>query len=168
VIACPSFASLSAEEVQAPLSGGVLYEKLGWYAVFVPCIVLCGLDLVGRLLVVERRKLVPLSAITGPDEETVEKTGQMSSAPLTPTNTNVCKTERTSPHAGESNLQSPPRGEGPPKELSPWSVFFALLSSPRDVTALSLGCVFGAAIGTLEPTCVDPERSNPLAYHKLD
>lgn len=37
-----------------PVLGGVLYDRMGWHAPFIFCIIICAFEFVGRLLIVER------------------------------------------------------------------------------------------------------------------
>jgi MFS family permease len=60
--------------LQSPAIGGTLYTRFGWYSPFIFSIIICVIDLVLRLLVLEQRHVAAGTAIpSGRTEEQAEK-----------------------------------------------------------------------------------------------
>ncbi|KAK4688721.1 hypothetical protein P7C73_g1372, partial [Tremellales sp. Uapishka_1] len=116
----------SLPDQQAPPIGGALYTTLGWHAPFIFCIILCAVDLIMRLFVVEQKDL-----------KKWHLEGEIKVKPASEEGTLV----------PEAAVAQPPV-----KELSPWGVLVALARSPRGLTAFGMTFLFGLIIGVLDPT----------------
>ncbi|OCF34316.1 hypothetical protein I316_03830 [Kwoniella heveanensis BCC8398] len=134
-----AYSGVSVGSTIAPPIGGALYQRLGWHAPFIFCIIICAVDLILRLFVIEQKDL----------REWQEKhNASLQASPL-----NKQKSSENAPReaADFGNVLGP----GPQKdivELSPWEVLITLLSNKRGMTAFWVTFVYGMVLGVLEPT----------------
>ncbi|KAJ9632080.1 hypothetical protein H2203_000481 [Taxawa tesnikishii (nom. ined.)] len=134
--------AMSLAVLAAPLLGGIVFDKAGYYAVFAMAYGLLGMDIILRLALIEKK----IAARWRPEEEVVqtedsqdmgrEKTGPVESSP------GPGKTEEEWTPTQEQQHQ---RAEGrKPKSLPP---VITLLSSRRLLAAL-WGCLIQASLLT--------------------
>ncbi|KGB77925.2 hypothetical protein CNBG_4012 [Cryptococcus deuterogattii R265] len=138
-----AMAGVSIGQTIAPPIGGALYSKMGWYAPFIFCIIVCFVDLVLRLFVLERTDL----------RKWEEKRLGLAPGSLQPKVVDgqvIMSSEvEASPFM---HLTTAEKARLSGVELSPWQVLIALGSSPRGMTSFLTMFSFGMIIGALEPT----------------
>lgn len=127
--------------IGAPV-GGVLYDKLGYRAPFVFALCLLFVDLVLRLLIVEKRDAIkwiqagveiPGFEAAGYTPKVVSKGGVLSSAPIPMITIN-----------GESDVEEEVEVKRKPSE---WNAFLSMLTSPRAITCFALAMLNGIILG---------------------
>lgn len=134
--------------VVGPPVGGLLYEHIGYRAPFIFSVIWAMVDLVGRLLVIERKD----AAKWGYDPSIVHgKDGLEETTPAVVRN----MIPNTSALIAGSipNLPTPSPAEQKPVPLSLVAVCVKLLHSPRALMALTLCTVYGAA-STAQETAI--------------
>ncbi|AAW46370.2 hypothetical protein CNK02920 [Cryptococcus deneoformans JEC21] len=138
-----AMAGVSIGTTVAPPIGGVLYSKLGWHAPFIFCIIICFIDLIMRLFVLERTDL----------RKWEERRLNLAPGSLQP---KVVNGEVIMPAQAETSpfihLTTAEKARLSGVELSPWQVLVALASSPRGMTSFIQMFAYGTIIGALEPT----------------
>ena len=124
------------------------------------------MDLLGRLLVVERRYLSSVSDQSFQGSPASSPISLEENALKLPTSFglhNVAVPSSTTDQVKEGGIDenkedlpiaSQEKGQGE-EELSPWRVMITLLSSSRGMTANSFTVVYGVVIGALEPTSIE-------------
>ncbi|OXG80543.1 hypothetical protein C348_03667 [Cryptococcus neoformans Gb118] len=138
-----AMAGVSIGQTIAPPIGGALYSKMGWYAPFIFCIIVCFVDLVLRLFVLERTDL----------RKWEEKRLGLAPGSLQPKVVDgqvIMSSEAEASPFMHLTTAEKERLAG--VELSPWQVLIALGSSPRGMTSFLTMFAFGMIIGALEPT----------------
>lgn len=140
----------------APPIGGALYQRMGWYAPFVFCIIICGADCVARLFVLDKRdmEMWRRRVVAHEAEErkaraaalgiTLEELAQREAVP----SLEVADTSSTAANTQEPEEDILAR----PVELSALGTLKALVSQPRGIVAFGLFFVFGFTIGALDAT----------------
>jgi DHA1 family vesicular acetylcholine transporter-like MFS transporter 3 len=119
---------------------------LGWHAPFIFCIIVCALDLIARLFVIERKQLVDYDLEEkGKDPSQTERAIEVEPSGLAEEGSTVSPTSTLVFGAG--TLKRP---EG--KQLSPWGVLAALAKSKRGMVGFIVTFTFGLVIGALDPT----------------
>lgn len=106
---------------------------MGWHAPFIFCIIICAVDFLGRLLVVEQKDarlwrqtaVVPQST---PSQAVAEK--------------------------GLPKSDEQPKPAEREKQLSPLAVIAKLGRAPRGLAAIAVIGSYSLVIGLQEPTCV--------------
>ncbi|KAL1406570.1 hypothetical protein Q8F55_008276 [Vanrija albida] len=161
-----AFSGVAVGVTVAPPIGGALYQHLGWHAPFIFCIILLGLDLVGRILVVEPKKK-RFGALAERDarweaqkqhaREAIHRTVSRAHSvpPSSPTALAVPLPQTTTASTAVASSVEPDTAStvhDKPKELSAIGVLIALAKMPRGLTAFMLVFTFGLVIGTLDPT----------------
>lgn len=141
--------SMSLGVLVAPLLGGIVYDKAGYYAVFYMAFGLLILDIILRLVLIEKK-----TARQWLDDE-VTDSGSSSISETSPTrNENAIVTEATNGNNAtadaEKVTQNEPSGTTEaaptvPYEISKWPPIFTLLKSRRLCAAL-WGCVVQASL----------------------
>jgi DHA1 family vesicular acetylcholine transporter-like MFS transporter 3 len=127
-------AGVSIGTTIAPPIGGALYWHLGWHAPFIFTIIICAVDLLLRLLVIEQKELPPIET---PHQLQADRE----------------KTPTPATEAGQGlETSCPPDASASVKELSPWGVLVALAKSPRGMNGFIATFIYGLAIGALDPT----------------
>jgi MFS family permease len=164
--------SMSVGILIAPLLGGVLYEKTGYYSVFYLCFALLALDVLLRLLLVEKKVALQWADVvdveyleegtTAASEHTlgeeshkaaerdVEKTGGRAK------NTESSEKRPASSPPASTTTDLPNLEQPTPESQSRWSKLppvITLLASPRLVSAL-WGCLVQAALMTSFDTVI--------------
>ncbi|ODO12109.1 hypothetical protein I350_00895 [Cryptococcus amylolentus CBS 6273] len=140
-----AMAGLSMGQSIAPPIGGALYQHLGWKAPLIFCEILCFIDLVLRLFILENTTIRQFheerfNLPPGSLKPTIVD-GQV----VMPDNPGI---EDTSCMALTEAEKETMMGEG----LKPGHVVGALCKSPRGITAFMSMFVFGIITGLLEPT----------------
>jgi hypothetical protein len=111
-----------------------MYAKLGWYSPFIFSIAVCAIDLVLRLIVLERRHYPQL----------FKPKGSRIPIPGRPDSLDIEIPSDVQVSSGREKVVV--------KELSLFGVVIALFSSPRGVTACSLMFVYGLVLSAMDPT----------------
>ncbi|CAD6440347.1 c0c59c18-4149-4ee3-8936-c40daf1feff5 [Sclerotinia trifoliorum] len=142
--------SMSLGILVAPLLGGVVYEKAGYYAVFYMSFGLLVMDIFLRLVLVEKKL-----ARQWLDDETVTDVGTGSNSENSPAgNENTADTMSRNVNNTttdeEKATQSEPSGTTAatptvPHKISKWPAIFSLLKSKRLCAAL-WGCIVQASL----------------------
>lgn len=165
---------VSIGTVIAPPIGGALYQRMGWKAPFIFCIILLGADLIARLCVIEQKELPkygyvrPNRVLVGGEKtvRTSTETKRRSPSPGQPLagsaeeglrQRRVSIVDQTVPVGGQAALDVPAAplaieadlGE---RHLSPWEIVKAIAKEPRGMTAMSVTFTFGLILGVLDPT----------------
>ncbi|WVO13858.1 hypothetical protein L204_101481 [Cryptococcus depauperatus] len=136
-----AISGISIGQTVAPPIGGALYHKLGWYAPFIFCIIVSAVDLVLRLLVLERSDL-----------QKYEQKRQALRLDSDHTATNNSQTESSSTNIGYLHLTTAEKGKLAGIELSPWQIIVKLASSTKGMTSLLVVFVASMIVGAMEPT----------------
>ncbi|WOO83202.1 putative MFS-type transporter2 [Vanrija pseudolonga] len=138
-----------------PPVGGALYKRLGWNSPFIFCIVINAVDLLVRLLVLEKRlmhnwhptekaRLEVLACAEATAAQTAD--GAVATAPgdssIAASTTETAVVPTTNPAT-----PAEPKEE---KQLSPFGVIVALLSIPRGMAALTIAFIFGLMYGAMD------------------
>ncbi|WVF68416.1 hypothetical protein IAT40_003181 [Kwoniella sp. CBS 6097] len=162
-----AYSGVSVGSTIAPPIGGALYQRLGWHAPFIFCIIICAVDLVLRLFVIEQKDLrewqAKHNASLQSPSSTSEKTAprEEGDIPAADSSATTTATENEAAQALATSGGDPvdvigkSAGPGPKKdvvELSPWGVLVTLMSSGRGMTAFWITFVYGMVLGVLEPT----------------
>ncbi|WVR08153.1 hypothetical protein IAU60_005199 [Kwoniella sp. DSM 27419] len=155
-----AYSGVSIGSTIAPPIGGALYQHLGWHAPFIFCMIICAIDLILRLFVIEQRHLREWQERheIGNTEAaaTAEKAGTIESDEAV-----IGSSQRKTKNGPTNSPGEEPSGAEPvttpevreaPVELSPWGVLMTLLSSTRGMTAFWVTFVYGTVLGVLEPT----------------
>ncbi|WVQ95955.1 hypothetical protein IAU59_003054 [Kwoniella sp. CBS 9459] len=166
-----AYSGLSIGSTIAPPIGGALYQRLGWHAPFIFCIIICAVDLILRLFVIEQKDLREWqarqlassqgSSLVGQASERASRSGESGNASLP--NSTVIVDEggpsRPPTPGGNGALEVETigglSGPGPKKdvvELTPWGVLITLISNKRGMTAFWVTFVYGMVLGVMEPT----------------
>ncbi|WVQ82530.1 hypothetical protein IAT38_004659 [Cryptococcus sp. DSM 104549] len=135
-----AMSGLSIGQTIGPPIGGALYDRLGWHAPFIFCIIICAIDLIMRLFVLERSDLRKWEEKHGVVPPAAERSDLV---------------EGGTPHAEHAHVNHLTKAEKENlfgKELSPWMVMVTLVSSPRGMTSFLVVFAFGMITGALEPT----------------
>ncbi|TYJ55603.1 hypothetical protein B9479_003753 [Cryptococcus floricola] len=136
---------LSMGQSIGPPIGGVLYQHLGWKAPFIFCVIVCFVDLILRLFVLENADIrqfhekrfgLPLGALK---PKIVDRELVILDIPGLEDTSCMVLTE------AEKDKMSG-------IDLKPWEVIGALCKSPRGVAAFISVFIFGITTGILEPT----------------
>ncbi|WRT69613.1 uncharacterized protein IL334_006602 [Kwoniella shivajii] len=164
-----AYSGVSIGMTIAPPIGGALYARMGWKAPFVFCIIVCAIDLILRLFVIEQKDLreweknhqdsVENANSAKPREE--EKKVREAEVPASrlndPTDTSSHNPEDISedrlavPSEQSSDIVSSEKKEDT-VELSPWKVIVTIASSGRGMTGFWVTFIYGLLIGIFEPT----------------
>ena len=177
-----AISGVSVGSTIAPPIGGALYWGLGWLAPFVFCIIVVGVDLIGRLLVIERKHLIkmgidgqgrplqtgnlptPLEPVNTADNEKATRNIAVSTTPPSSDELTLAtvdppaKVEPTAERSASDSSVADAVAERPTaamtakKELTPWGVLAAILTNLRGLNAILSSFVFGIVMGALEPT----------------
>ena len=138
----------------SPIIGGILYGQLGWTAVFAIILVVVGVDIILRLVMIEKMTAAQW-IMTGDETSGVKDTNKAVESPSQPTGT----LRIDSPAIDESQpllSTSPPISQHQPTETqTPTSThttptLFRLLSKPRVLVA-----TFGVFAGHMHITTLD-------------
>nr|XP_019009454.1 uncharacterized protein I206_06103 [Kwoniella pini CBS 10737]OCF48235.1 hypothetical protein I206_06103 [Kwoniella pini CBS 10737] len=152
----------------APPIGGALYAKMGWHAPFVFCIIVCAIDLILRLFVIEQKdlraweKANPIDEKEKPEKNEKEKVKRAEvpsdelndpadSSPHPPTE-QVMNGEGLTERDISASTVAEERKEEKVVELSPWRVIVTIASSGRGMTGFWVTFVYGLIIGLFEPS----------------
>ncbi|WVN87705.1 uncharacterized protein L203_102893 [Cryptococcus depauperatus CBS 7841] len=137
-----AMSGLSIGQTIAPPIGGALYHKLGWHAPFIFCIIICTVDLVLRLLVVE-----------GSDLRKYEQKRQALELDSVHTTMSNGQAKTSSVVKGHlAHLTTAEKGKLAGVELSPLQIIVKLASSTRGVASLLVLFLDSMIVGALEPT----------------
>lgn len=134
-----------------PLLGGIVYDKAGYYAVFYLCFGLIALDIILRLLMIEREALEQKLSKVAPDMSDLAIEEETKNCGVEQQTLPINDDERTDSHimmepdveqqrlpgedsSGEISSSCPAKPKG--KILSKLPPIFLLLSSPRILTAV--------------------------------
>ncbi|WWD20223.1 hypothetical protein CI109_104699 [Kwoniella shandongensis] len=135
----------------APPIGGALYSALGWHAPFIFCIIICAIDLVLRLFVLEQKDLRKWEAKhaqrLAASHQRVAADEERRSRGLDIGSSDVATRDDSPDTLVAAEVEKKPK-----TELSPWGVIVALGSSPRGMTAFVVSVVYGLVLGSLEPS----------------
>jgi hypothetical protein len=112
-----------------------LYWRLGWHAPFVFTIIVCAVDLLMRMLVIEHKDLPKTTPGDAQSEDGGPKTGD----PTSPQDIDTADDHDTA-SANEKT------------ELSPLGILVALAKSRRGLSGFAVTFVNVLIIGALEPT----------------
>ena len=126
--------ALSMALLLGPVLGGVLYEYVGYFETFLPALVLLGVELVLRLLIVEKRTRGFKESV---DAKRTEERGD-DRAEDGPEETSEDDTDELSPSAMESQPLLPP--QTPPATSSPkapGNAYLILLTDPRFLVSMT-------------------------------
>lgn len=140
--------SISLGILVAPLLGGIVYEKAGYYAVFYIAFGLLSLDVLLRLVLIEKK-----TARQWLNDEATDSRRSLTSDFPPNRNENSIKTEARTENADitgeEKTTQNEPSGttEIIQHKISKWPPLFTLLKSKRLCAAL-WGCVVQASLMT--------------------
>ncbi|EJD04276.1 MFS general substrate transporter [Fomitiporia mediterranea MF3/22] len=140
----------------APPVAGVLYDRFGFRAPFVFGIILTGGDLIGRLLLIERKDALkwsydPAELASASLEEPVE--GPPAPTPETGYHADKSEgegSERTQKKEGNDIKDS--SNNNPSLKLSEFQVWKFMLKSQRTMVAITTVLVYGIVFAGLEPT----------------
>ncbi|BGP30281.1 hypothetical protein JCM10296v2_002035 [Rhodotorula toruloides] len=141
---------LSVGEAIGPPIGGALYRHIGWRAPFIFLLVLLVVDIVLRLLIVEKKTAlmwikrgITIRSFSAPDYPPANSTSKEEAVvPLAPSST------ITSSEATEVATPVLPKSERNGASL--WETMWRLVHNPRAVVALSMAFLYGADFGLLE------------------
>ncbi|BGO97902.1 hypothetical protein RTBOTA2_001392 [Rhodotorula toruloides] len=141
---------LSVGEAIGPPIGGALYRHLGWRAPFVFLLILLVVDIVLRLLIVEKKTAlmwikrgVTIRGFSAPDYPPPNSVSKEEAVvPLAPSST------VTSSEATEVAATVLPKPEADGANL--WETMWRLVHNPRAAVALSMAFLYGADFGLLE------------------
>ena len=128
--------ALSMALLLGPVLGGVLYEYVGYFETFLPALVLLGVELVLRLLIVEKRTrgfIEDGDNEGGPREERGDNSAK-DGPNRTPENDSV----ESSPSAMESQpLLPPPTPPATSSPTAPGNAYLTLLTDPRFLASMT-------------------------------
>lgn len=149
---------LSCGSLIGPLAGGLLYNRLGWRAVFVFLLILIALDFILRLLVVEKHRTVELIRAGKVVIKNFEAPGFSSKDSITTDeeekagidveSADTLREEADSTDSKSKAVDSENVGE----KLSRWAPVKGLLTSPRALSLLYVTLLNGIVIGALLDT----------------
>lgn len=150
--------SMSLSVLIAPLLGGVVFEKAGYYAVFAMAFALLGVDIVMRIALIEKKiakKWLKDDSAETPDGDHIEagdgvksdKAGSDPAPGVTETKTETPTTLQPADSLSPEDQTSPDDTTPPVARESRVPVLFLLLSSRRLCTAL-WGCMIQATLLT--------------------
>ncbi|ODO00821.1 hypothetical protein L198_03148 [Cryptococcus wingfieldii CBS 7118] len=140
-----AMAGVSIGSTIAPPIGGALYDSLGWHAPFVFCIIVCAIDLILRLFVLERADI----------RRFYEKRLGLEAGALKPRIVDgevVTPKHASLPDNSFMQLTTAEKEKLSGVELTPWQVLVALGRSGRGMTSLLTMFCFGLIMGSTEPT----------------
>lgn len=125
-----------------PPVGGLLYDRLGYRSPFIFSAIWTMVDLIGRLLVIERKDAVKW----GYDPALVTVNSSVEEASPAVIETTIAEVPELTTDKPESPTPSPAHSpaEHKPAPISLLAVVVKLLHSPRALMALILSVVFGA------------------------
>ncbi|KAI0078476.1 MFS general substrate transporter [Panus rudis PR-1116 ss-1] len=130
-----------------PPVGGALYHTFGFRGPFIFGIIITMVDLIGRLLVIERKDALRFGVDPGRpvkessiDKETKERGDTDNPSPAGPPQ-----------QAGDNNLETVEVAPPPPR-LSHNKVVLTLLRSPRALTVMLNALIYGITYTSTEPT----------------
>nr|GAT57538.1 predicted protein [Mycena chlorophos] len=133
-----AMAGMSIGFLVGPPLGGALYTRLGWRAPFIAGIIMSLFDLIGRLLIIERKDAL--------------QWGVDPAAPPTPATT-TSDAEKDDTEIGQPEVPVvEAAASGPVKHLSLVGVMARLGRSSRAVVCLILTFIFGIIYAAQEPT----------------
>ncbi|KAF7319900.1 MFS domain-containing protein [Mycena kentingensis (nom. inval.)] len=136
-----TMASVSVGMLAGPPIGGALYKRWGWRAPFIFGVIICVVDFIGRLLIIERKDALKY----GHDPAAIPEPA--SAAPATD--------EEKSNDAGTTTAESTVVATPSPStktRLSLTGVLVRLSKSPRAVSALITTLLYGLIYTAQEPT----------------
>ncbi|WVQ75008.1 hypothetical protein IAR50_004616 [Cryptococcus sp. DSM 104548] len=140
-----AMAGVSIGSTIAPPIGGALYDSLGWHAPFIFCIIICTIDLILRLFVLERADIRKFH----------EKRLGLEVGALKPKIVDgeiIMPSHASLPDTSFMQLTTAEKEKLSGVELTPWQVLGALGRSGRGMTSLMTMFCFGLIIGSTEPT----------------
>ena len=165
---------VSIGTVIAPPIGGALYQRMGWKAPFIFCIILLGADLIARLCVIEQKELPkygfarPNRILVGGEKtvRTSSETKRRSPSPGQPLagaageglrQRRVSTVDEVDPIVGQLASEDPAvpnavEADLGERHLSPWEIVKTIAKEPRGLTAMSVTFTFGLILGVLDPT----------------
>ncbi|KAJ7748535.1 major facilitator superfamily domain-containing protein [Mycena maculata] len=133
-----AMSGLSIGFLAGPPVGGALYSRFGFRGPFIGGIILALIDLIGRLLIIERKDALRWgfdpAAVDAPTEIIEEE--KSTEGPVTPTET----------------TQEPDEPPNTPPHISLAGVIVRLVGSPRAAVAIGLAFLYGIVYSTQEPT----------------
>nr|XP_018260404.1 uncharacterized protein I303_07322 [Kwoniella dejecticola CBS 10117]OBR82562.1 hypothetical protein I303_07322 [Kwoniella dejecticola CBS 10117] len=146
----------------APPIGGALYAKMGWHAPFVFCIIVCAVDLILRLFVIEQKDLrawekanadiLNTPQVEKKDVRQAEIPAEQLNDPADASPHPSSAEDTDTPRERQSVVTEEDKDEEPVVELSPWKVIVTIASSGRGMTGFWITFVYGLIIGLFEPS----------------
>ncbi|KAK8849598.1 hypothetical protein IAR55_004933 [Kwoniella newhampshirensis] len=154
-----AYSGVSIGTTIAPPIGGALYSSLGWKSPFIFCIIVCAVDLILRLFVLEQKELrqwetkhAQKLAVSHERIEDEEKRSRQRERNLPDDPGDVSSRTRDGSSDTVVGLADPAEEKKTVKELSPWGVLVALFTSSRGMTAFLVTLMYGLNLGALEPS----------------
>jgi len=151
-----AFSGLSIGSTIAPPIGGALYKHLGWHAPFIFVMIICGVDAIARMFILEKHDVARYHARVAAYEEAVAAGGHMNEEKETETDATPAPPRIESEATVQSHEDKIARFHVPvreaPVELSAWQVLVTLASLPRGMVAFLLVFVFGFIVGAIDST----------------
>ncbi|TYJ58873.1 hypothetical protein B9479_000305 [Cryptococcus floricola] len=129
----------------APPIAGALYDRLGWNAPFIFCIIVLSVDLLLRLFVLERSDIRKFH-----EKRLFLPPGTLKARLVD--GTIVTSDDQGFKDVGFTELTKAEQDTLYGVELKPWEVLGALIKSPRGMTAFASMFVYGLIGGALQPT----------------